>query len=498
MLVSSSEMRAIEERAFAAGITAEGLMEDAGRQIAQAVRQFFHGPGRCLVFFGKGHNGGDALVAARHLASSGWQIELRPAFPDGQWSALTVQQHARVRTGERSLHDTYYVMDALSRPTCVVLDGLLGIGAGGPLRDPIKAECREINRLRADENAHVFAIDLPTGLNPDTGSADPDTVIADCTLTIGFPKAGLVADGALNYVGRLALLPLTKLAAERKEPPAVVATAAVLAPLLRRRAFDTHKGNCGRIGIVAGSPGFTGAAVLCADAAVRGGAGLVSLYVPPKIHGIVAAQVTPEVMVHAIKSPLEVLESRRDILAIGPGLGHEHAEAVLELIARAPHPTILDADALNILAHDLSCLARCAGPRLLTPHPGEMARLDPDSSARSRRETAEHFTERFPQTLLLKGARTLVAERGQPLSYNSTGHAGLATGGIGDILTGLLAALAGQGLSLYDAARTGSWLIGRAAELAIYGGRESAESLRATAVLEHLGGAFHEMRSGSY
>ena len=490
MLLTSSEMRAIEQRAFASGITAEQLMEEAGRKIAEAVRQFFPDPGHCLVFFGKGHNGGDALVAARHLAGSGWRIELRPAFPPEQWSPLTREQHARIGTPERRTG-----VDPLrAPPSLVVLDGLLGIGAGGVLRLPLTAQCEEINRLRAEENAHVFAIDLPTGLDADTGDADPAAVVADCTVTIGFPKTGLVTDRALNHTGRLAVVPLTKLFAERKEMAALVATAGTLAPLVRRRAFDTHKGDCGRIGIVAGSPGFTGAAVLCANAAVRGGAGLVSLYVPPKMQPIVAAQVMPEVMVHAIDSPLEVLEGRRDILAIGPGLGQEHREEVLQLIAEAALPMILDADALNIAACDLSCLTRCAGARLLTPHPGEMARLDPDSSTRSRRETAEAFIGRYPHTLLLKGARSLVAERGHPFSYNSTGHAGLATGGMGDVLTGLLAALAGQGLSLYDAARTGSWLIGRAAELAVYGGSESAESLFPTAVLDHLGAAFHEMR----
>ena len=305
-------------------------------------------------------------------------------------------------------------------------------------------------------------------------------MVADFTLTIGFAKHGLVADAAVNHVGRLAVLPLEPLA-QSTEGTATIATPASLARLLRHRDFDIHKGTCGRVGIIAGSMGMSGAAILCAEGALRGGAGLVTLYVPHAVHRIVAARAAPEVMVRAIDSPLEALDAPHDVLAIGPGLGRDHAGSVRELIVRSPMPTVLDADALNILAESLDLLDRCAGLRLLTPHPGEMARLDPGARTRSRRETVEAWTARFPHTLLLKGARTVVGERGRPLSYNSTGHPGMASGGMGDVLTGLVSALIGQGLALYHAAQAGSWLTGRAAELAIFEGPESAESLRATA-----------------
>ncbi|MEQ1859545.1 MAG: NAD(P)H-hydrate dehydratase [Chthoniobacteraceae bacterium] len=476
-------MRALEERAFADGITAGSLMEQAGAGIARAVRQFYSAPGRCVVAFGKGHNGGDALVAARHLAHAGWAIDLQPAFPREQWAPLTLRQHERL---EASVAES-------SRPL-VVLDGLLGIGAGGALREPILGACREINRLRRDENAHVFALDLPTGLDGDSGAFDPDAVIADTTLTIGFAKKGLVADTATNHVGRLAVIPLDELTARATGSGDTVATA--LAPLLPPRAFDTHKGQCGRVGIVAGSRGYLGAAVLCAEAAVRGGAGLVALYVPSDLYDPCASRCAPEVMVRPIDSPAEVLAENHDVLAIGPGLGDANRAAVLDLIARAPQPAVLDADALNHLATDLTVLDRCAGPRVLTPHPGEMARLDPRK--RTRRETVGAFIERWPHVLLLKGSRTLVGQRDHPLSYNTTGHPGLATGGVGDVQTGLIAALAAQGLTLYAAARLASWLIGRAAECAIFSGRESAETLRPTALLDSLGAAFRDLRAGAF
>ena len=156
---------------------------------------------------------------------------------------------------------------------------------------------------------------------------------------------------------------------------------------------------------------------------------------------------------------------------------------------------VVDAEALNLVSKDTSLLTRCAGKRLLTPHPGEMARLFPESKKLTRRETAQKVTEQFPVTLLLKGSRTIIAEKGKPFSYNTTGNPGMATGGMGDVLTGVCAALIGQGLTCYDAARTGAWLCGRAAELAIYNGPRSEESLAATDVLSHLGAAFKQLRA---
>ena len=494
MLLTCSEMRALEERAFSEGITAEALMEEAGAQISAAVRQFFFLPGRCVVFAGKGHNGGDAFVAARHLQQHGWEIEVREPYPRENAAVLT-QKKALELAEDRSIGPLGYSMTC--RRSLIVLDGLLGTGSGGALREPLRDACREINRLRLEEDAFVFALDLPTGLDADTGAADRDTVMADTTLAIGCAKQGLVADGAVNYVGRLAVLPLRELSA-RVEPNLtdLVNTATSIAPLLSRRSFDLHKGDCGRVGIVAGARGYLGAALLCAEAAVRGGAGLVTLYVPEEIYPIVAGRAAPEVMVLPVSSPLEALAGRHDVLAIGPGLGRERDPAVRELVAQAPQPAVIDADALNALAGDLSTLDRCRGPRLLTPHPGEMERLGPMSP--TRHETVERFIARYPHAILFKGARSLIGQRGKPLSYNTTGHPGLATGGMGDVLTGLCAALSAQGLALYEAARTGAWLLGRAAELCIFSGAESAESLRPTALLGQLGRAFTDLRAGVF
>jgi NAD(P)H-hydrate epimerase len=499
MILSSREMKALEERAFADGITAEALMEEAGRKIAEAVRQFCPYPGKCVVFFGKGHNGGDALVAARHLAHAGWTLEWKPAFPEDTWAPLTRKnwEAANKLIDEQPLFA--WLTQGHPPPPLVVLDGLLGIGAGGALREPIRSATREINRLRAGSHARVFAIDLPTGLDGDTGAADPDTVVADYTLTISFTKHALLADSATRFVGRLAVLPLEELSKRATDGSAdTVATPENLRPALPRRNFDIHKGQCGRVGIIAGSRGFVGASIMAAEGCVRAGAGLITLFVTEDIYPIVVAAIDPEVMVSPVRSYLEVLEAKLDALAIGPGLGTSHAGEVRQIVERAPQPMVVDADALNILASNIHVLGRCAGPRLLTPHPGEMARLDSQARERSRRDTVEAFTARWPHVLLLKGSRTLIGQQGRPLSYNTTGSPGMATGGMGDVLTGVCGALAGQGLSLYDTARTGAWVCGRAAEIAVTVGGESEESLTPTGLLRHLGHAFSDLHAGCW
>jgi NAD(P)H-hydrate epimerase len=228
------------------------------------------------------------------------------------------------------------------------------------------------------------------------------------------------------------------------------------------------------------------------EGALRGGAGLVEVFVPKEIYPIVAAAAPVEAMVKPVRSYRDLLEAKIDVWALGPGLGMTEAKDLLRVIERAPAPMVLDADGLTIASNDVEVLKRSAGPRLLTPHPGEMKRLF-DSGKMSRAGTAKNFADLFPVTLLLKGARTIVAERGRPLSYNSTGNPGMATGGMGDVLTGLCAALIAQGVSLYDAARLAAWLCGRAAEMAIFEDRESEQSLLPRDVLRNLGAAFNEL-----
>jgi NAD(P)H-hydrate epimerase len=490
-------MKELEQRAFSEGLSADALMEDAGLQIARAVRQFFPGSGVCVAVFGKGNNGGDALVAARHLAAWGWDVRLLAAFPDAEWGPLP---KAKFAAAARCRRAEIAELESIAGEPLVILDGLLGIGASGALREPLCAITRAINRKRAFGNAVVFALDIPTGLNGDTGAADPACVVADHTLTIGFAKQGLVADSATNFVGRLSVLPLrdlsTRLDASRAD--AIVATPEILRTLLPRRAADTHKGDCGRVGIIAGSRGYLGAAVLCAAACVRAGAGLVTLFAPPTIAEALAIKVPPEVMVRVLPTTDELLAMMFDVFAIGPGIGAHPAADVAALVRKIPQPVVLDADGLNAIARDLAVLADAAGERVLTPHPGEMERLAPGSDAKSRREVVGSFIEKYPVTLLLKGARTLVGKSGEPASFNTTGTPGMAVGGMGDILTGVIAALIGQRVRPFDAARLGAWLCGRAGEIAISHGGESEESLTPSRMLDFLGAAFRDLRAGCF
>ena len=488
-IVSAAAMRAAEEAAFSRGVEVEALMDRAGAGVAAAVQKFFQCPGRAVVFVGKGHNGGDALVAAARLKEAGWEVDLRLIFPERELAELTRKKLEDFRSNEIPLVQGR----AEERPSgLIVLDGLLGLGAKHLLREPIRTAAQEINRLRREEHAFVFAVDLPTGLDGDTAERDPDCVVADCTITIANAKHGLVIDDAIDFVGRIEIVELSELAIAPSPANDLMACAHSLRAALPRRKFNAYKNEFGRIGVVAGSPGFVGAGLMTTEGALRGGAGLVELFVPKEIYSIVAAAAPAEAMVRPVRSYRDLLEEKIDVWALGPGLGKADAKDLLKLIERATAPMVLDADGLNIVAGEVEILKRCAGPRLVTPHPGEMKRLF-DAGKMSRAGTAKNFTETFPVTLLYKGARTIIAERERPLSYNSTGNPGMATGGMGDVLTGVCAALIGQGLSLYDAARVGAWVCGRAAEIAIFEKGQSEQSLLPRDLLENLGGAFAEL-----
>jgi hydroxyethylthiazole kinase-like uncharacterized protein yjeF len=489
-VVSSAQMREAEEAAFARGVSVEALMDEAGAGVARAVQQFFPRPQTCLVYAGKGHNGGDALVAASNLKQAGWEVDVRLAFSEEQCSELTRKKLQAFRERRSPLAES----PERSSKT-IVLDGLLGLGANELLREPIRTAAKEINRLRQEEQAFVFAVDLPTGLNGDTGNIDPeDCVIADFTITIGFAKHGLIVDTALDVVGRLEVVSLTEFPGEQFGSNELIATARALQPFLPRRQFSSYKNQLGRIGVVAGSEGFIGAAIMTTEGALRAGAGLVELFVPKDIYVPVVAAAPPEAMVKPIRSYREVLEREVDAWALGPGLGRERAAEILKLIESAERPMVVDADGLNALATKRDVLRICRSPRLLTPHPGEMKRLF-DSGRMSRAGIARNFCEQFPVTLLLKGSRTIVCEHNRRLSYNSTGNPGMAAGGMGDVLTGVCAGLIGRRLSMYDAARIGAWVCGRAAERAIFHANASEESLLPRDVLAQLGGAFNDLRN---
>jgi NAD(P)H-hydrate epimerase len=321
-------------------------------------------------------------------------------------------------------------------------------------------------------------------------------VQADATAAMGFAKTDLVADAATQFVGRLAVIPLPGVHPPSDADKAEILQSTDLRSLLPPRGFDTHKGQCGRVAVIAGSQKYPGAARLCSAAAVKGGAGLVTLFVPPDVASVLSGAVIPEVMVSPVADLREVLDQKFDAVAIGPGLGRERDEMVRAFLSECPVPCVIDADALNAISQDPSVLKNQPGPRLLTPHPLEMERLFPRNS-RTRRQWLQDFVAEYPVTLLLKGARTVIGERGAPPAYNTTGHPGMATGGMGDVLTGVAAALIAQGKSPLQSAKLAAWLCGHSAELALRDTPTSQESLTASDILTHLGPAFLSLRAGA-
>ena len=325
-------MRAAEEAAFARGISAEALMEQAGAGIARAVAKFFPRAGKCIVFAGKGHNAGDALVAARWLAQAGWQIETRLVFPEKELSALTSEKLRALREGKWEgpwRPDGATPGIGAQRPLphfqTIILDGLLGLGAHPPLREPIRGACREINSLGRGAPTSSRSICL-RAWTANRAQADDDCV-----------------GGRLHDHGRLRekrsgrgfrdrfCRPARGGPARRVADPTASGGAGSWRPrnhsasLLPRRKYSAYKNQFGRIGIVAGSRGFTGAAIMCSLGALRAGAGLVELFVPEEIYEIIAAAAAPEVMVKPVKSYADLLEEPIDVWAVGPGLGKSRA-----------------------------------------------------------------------------------------------------------------------------------------------------------------------------
>jgi len=464
-------------------------MQQAGAGIAAVVRRLRPHSRHCTVFAGKGHNGGDVLVAGAALARAGWSVRVVLAADESDLAPLTTEQLPALRALDR------VEFSGSAGSPQVVLDGLLGVGCAGSLRGRVRDAADAIAGCRAG-GALVVAADLPSGLDADSGQPGEGCVVADVTVTIGYPKAGLSKDPAAACTGAIELVVLNGVEPPESSGPESILTRAELANLLPRRPLTAHKGMCGRLGIVAGSSGFAGAATLAACGALRGGAGLVTLFVNPAIYEIVASTAPPEAMVRAsTELAADVLDAGLDALAIGPGAGFEREADMVRLLAGFPGPAVVDADALAWVGRDPSLLTRSGAARLLTPHPGEMQRLFPRREEWTRADWVEAWTAEHPGTLLLKGARTLIGHAGRPLQFNPTGNPGLASGGMGDVLTGLLGALLAQKLGAYEAACLGAWLHGRAADLLVHGGLISEESLLAREVAAHLGPALLDLRS---
>lgn len=484
-IVTSEQMRSLDGRAInQRGIPALTLMENAGRAVADAAgRMVGTSPARPItIICGRGNNGGDGFVAARHLKEKGYEVQvyLGTAADDITGHArANLDRLADVGVKAEEVADPADVQPACRRSSLVV-DALLGTGLQGKVRGLPGRLIEAINGCCAP----VLAVDVPSGLDADSGEALGAAVRAEETVTMGLPKLGLYLYPGMDYAGRVTVADIGFPADLVEQSPSV---ADLIDPqwvrmLLPRRRRSDHKGRFGRALIIAGSAGMTGAAALCARAALRVGAGLVTVGCPASVNDILEVKLTeamtlplPETYTRSLDTRalalvLEVAEEA-EAIAIGPGISRDPETAVLvrRLAARVEKPMVVDADALNALADVAPILEGDHAPAVLTPHPGEMARLmgisTGDVQAR-RANFATHAARRFHSTVVLKGACSLIAEAERPLTVNPTGNPGMASGGAGDVLTGMVAGLIAQGLLPFEAAAAATYLHGLAGDIA--------------------------------
>jgi len=478
------DRRTIEEY----GISGVELMERAGRRVVEAMVDYcdgLEGMG-VVVLCGKGNNGADGYVVARllHLAGVGVKVFLGARKADVKGDAA--EHLARLEAAGPVVEE---VTDAKARvkvelaltQTDLIVDALLGTGLKEGPRQPISALIDLVNRSRRP----VVAVDLPSGVNSDSGHIPGACVKAGLTVTFGLPKIGQLFYPAKEACGNLRVVDIgfPEAVIEASPAAAYLLNEEGIAALVPPRSGDAHKGRCGTVLAVAGSQGMTGAAALCAEAALRAGTGRVSLGVPAGLNDILEIKLN-EVMT----LPLPQVRKRRclalralgaivdaaaaaDCLALGPGLGThpETAECVRRLVLKVEKPLVLDADGLNALAGHADILKKRSQTTVLTPHIGEFARLSgfkkeailADPVAR-----AGDFAREYDVILVLKGAPTIIAALDTAMVINPTGNAGMATAGAGDVLTGLIAGFWAQGTSGFDAACLGAFLHGRAGDLA--------------------------------
>ena len=506
-VLSAEEMRRLDRRAIETlGIPGATLMENAGRGATREIVRLLPRGGRgarVVVVCGKGGNGGDGFVVARLLKQRGARVTVwLTARPEEITGDAAGKLAAMRRSGLRPIviEDERPLAESLGGADAVV-DALLGTGAEGAPRGTTAAAITAIDASQR----FVVSLDIPSGLPADGGPPSGPAVRADVTTTFAALKRGLVTGPGLDWAGRVVVVDIGIPEAEvRRGVTTFLLEASDIASHLPRRRPSAHKGTYGRLLIVAGSVGKTGAAALAARAAMRSGAGLVTVATAASQQPIVATLVleamtepVPETAARSValkaREVLDELAEARDAAAVGPGLGLDAETQALarELAHDLRLPLVLDADALTALAGHLDTLRGAPAPRCLTPHPGELARMLGRSVAeveRDRIETARAFATTYRVHLVLKGAGTVIADPDGHVDVNPTGNPGMASGGTGDVLTGILGAFFARGLEPRAAAQTAVYLHGLAGDIAAR--RVGEEALIASDVIAALPDAF--------
>jgi NAD(P)H-hydrate epimerase len=507
---TADEMRRLDARAIAAlGIPGAVLMEHAGRGAADVILDALGSrrrPARVAIVCGKGGNGGDGFVVARWLRRAGVQPTVWMAAPEAEIRGDAGQKLRELRRAGVRPHpvgDEARLAAGLTRADLIV-DALLGTGARGA---PSGLTARMIERINA-AGRPVVALDIPSGASADGDPIAWPAIRAAVTATFAGLKRGLLMGPGVELAGRVRVVPI---GISEEEVARGTTTFAVeradVAAMFPPRPRDVHKGTYGHLLVVGGSRGKTGAAALAARAAMRTGAGLVTVATAASQQPIAAALLlesmteplaeTPagSIGLEAVAAIARLAESR-DAVALGPGLGLDPStqDAARRLIGDLARPMVVDADALSALAGHLSLLRAARGPRCLTPHPGEMARVLGTTVAdvqRDRIGCARAFASEHGVHLLLKGATSVLGDPDGRVFLNPTGNPGMASGGMGDVLTGVVGALLARGADPALAQRAGAYLHGLAADLAA--AALGQEALVASDVIEALPRAFRAL-----
>ena len=478
-LVDVETMRALDRHTIdALGVPGELLMESAGRAVSQLVLEQLGevASGEVCVVCGVGNNGGDGLVLARHLQLLG--VDVRAALV-GDESRLSADAAVNLKRARRV--GVRIEAEGWSAPERgVVVDALFGTGLARPVSGPAADAIRTINRARA-AHAIVVAVDLPSGLDADTGQILGSAVRADVTATVGLPKLGLVLEPGRSLAGHVQVLRIG-IADEAPgvRPPAELWSAVAAGARLPERPQHGHKGSFGHVLLVAGGEGKTGAAALAARGAARAGAGLVTIACPAGLNDILEVKCTeamtaplPDTPERSLAAAAEdavlALAAERDVVAMGPGVGRSHETVCLmrALAKRLEAPLVVDADGLFAFAEEPAVLKSRDGVTILTPHPGEAARLLGTRSAevnRDRVSAARSLASATGAVVLLKGAGSVTASPEGRVVVNPTGGPSLAAGGTGDVLAGMVASYLAQGLTAVDAAALAAYVHGAAAD----------------------------------
>jgi len=484
-VLTAAQMRQLDQQAIEdVGIPGIVLMENAGRTTYQILRQEFPDlDDPIVVLAGRGNNGGDGFVVARYLANAGRQVfvlllaEREQVHGDAKTN-LDILEQMSVPIFEITSEEELREQTPLLQTAGLLVDALLGTGLASEVRGIYRAAINLLNEMAAP----VLAIDIPSGLSADTGHPQGVAVLADVTVTYGYPKLGQILPPGRDLVGRLWQVDISIPRRLDAGSSISLATAAALRQVLPYRRRDSHKGEFGHLLVLAGSVGKTGAATLTGEAALRVGAGLVTVGVPASLNPILEIKLTEAMTlplaeaegVQALgRRALEELAAAipgKTALALGPGLGthHETVALVREVIRRSTLPTVVDADGLNAIAHDLESLIVSQAPIVLTPHPGEMARLLKCSTKEiqeNRLDVALEVADKTGAVVVLKGAQTIIADPDRQAVINTTGNPALAQGGTGDVLTGMIGGFLAQRVDPFQAACLGVFLHGLTADV---------------------------------